>query len=209
MKNIFKIIALILAVSVIFSLASCTGNQTPEVCTEHTDSDGDNICDVCDTKLEIKDDGPKKGNNIGDICHSYNLSLLLDDGTVNIEDYRGKVVVINFWGTWCNPCKSELPHFSEVSEEMADEVVVIAIHSVAAGRYNANVYDVTERLPNSKIIFAVDTIMGSKDVYSSLLGGGTSFPYTVIVDADGIITHKQIGAISKDTLKSRIDEAKN
>lgn len=201
MKNTFKIIILVLALTL--ALTACDGGK----CDTHIDENSDGLCDNCKATVEVQ---PKKGNKVGDICHSYDLELLLEDGKVNIEDYRGKVVVINFWGTWCNPCKAELPHFNDVAGEMADEVVIITVHSAAAGTYNPEMYDVTAKLPDSKIIFAQDTPIGtSTDKYYTMLGCKGGYPYTIILDADGIITHKQLGAMSKDVLVALIEEAKS
>lgn len=185
MKNIKRIIALLLALIMAVGLISC---------------DGDNVEPEKKAKL---------GTKVGDLCYSYDLELLLEEGTVNIEDHRGKVVVLNFWGTWCGPCKSELPHFDEVASEMADEVTVIAVHSVSAGRYTPEVYDVSEKHKNSKIIFAEDVAMGSGlDMYYNLVGAKTYYPYTLVLDADGIITYSSSGGLNKAQLVTLIENAK-
>lgn len=214
MKNFFKITALILALCAAMSLVACNDNQGTE-CTEHVDTNNDGVCDECGTEIEAGDEntetpaGPTKGNKVGNICHTYDLSLLFDEGKVNVEQYRGKVVVINFWGTWCGPCKSELPDFNKVASDFSDNVVVIAIHSSpSVGVYNPDQYDVTVKLPDSKIIFAVDQAMGSQDKYATLLGGSGAYPYTVVLDKDGIITYKHTGMMSYDELAAAVNDAK-
>lgn len=49
----------------------------------------------------------------------------LDGATVNLSDYRGKIVLLNFWGTWCEPCKAETPALQDAYEQLEDQGVVI------------------------------------------------------------------------------------
>lgn len=159
-----------------------------------------------DTTVEDEDekDLPPIGNQIGKRCISTDLELVLDDGTVNIKDYVGKIVVINFWGTWCAPCKSELPHFDEVADEYSDSVVILTVHSID-GVENAPAY-VEQNHSNSKMIFAKDK--SGDGYYKALNPGIRSYPVTIVLDKDGVITYKAVGAISKTTLVSEIEKAK-
>ena len=218
------LISILLIISLMLALASCGG------CKGHSDKDTDGKCDECGEEMGLpepddntndstdnggdntdKPDAPKAGNKVGNTCFDLDIDLLLADGTVNIEDYRGKVVVLNFWGTWCGPCKSELPHFSQLAGEMADDLVVITIHSNPnVGGYDESAYDVTVKLPDSKIIFAEDSALSNgMDKYYSLLGGAGAYPFTLVLDRDGVITHKQSGALSYDDLKLLVEAAMN
>ncbi len=55
------------------------------------------------------------GDDVGDRCMPFGLERVDGSGKINIKDLQGKVVVINFWGYWCGPCKAELPHFNDVA----------------------------------------------------------------------------------------------
>ncbi len=185
MKNISKFTALILALVFALSLASC----------EQNDSDK-------------KNDTEKQGNKVGDICYTLDFGLLLEEGTVNIKDYRGKVVVINFWGTWCNPCKNELPDFDRVATDMEGDAVIITVHSV-----NSNeepVEYVNSNFPSSKMIFARDEQTGgSRDKYYGMLGGDGYYPFTLVIDAEGVITYAESGGLNYESLSSLINDAKS
>jgi thiol-disulfide isomerase/thioredoxin len=147
------------------------------------------------------------GSDIGDTATPYSLDPVKGNEKVNIKDYRGKIVVLNFWGTWCPPCRNELPDFDRVASENND-VVIIAVHS-HNGRENAAGY-VFENFPDSKIIFAYDKPRIDKtDFYYDLLGGEKYYPYTVILDADGVITFKREGAMSYEQLTNAINSARN
>lgn len=147
---------------------------------------------------------PAYGNKVGKRCLPADLELISGEGIVNIKNIVGKVVVINFWGTWCGPCTGELPHFNEVAEEYADSVVIITVHS----------YDGIEDAPdhinkyfyNSKMIFANDN---EEDKYYKMLNPGLgAWPVTIVLDEDGVITYKVVGAIDKATLVSQIENAR-
>ena len=202
MKKLSKLISVLLILSLLCSsLISCnkkTGDK------ESSESNGES--NSGESNSNTNSSLPPYGRAIGNRCIPTDLSLVSGDGTVNINDYIGKVVVINFWGTWCDPCKSELPHFDEVATEYADEVVIIAIHSVQ-GKSAAEPY-VTENYPNSNIIFLYDDTGSRFDKYYSMLGCNGSYPYTLILDENGVITYKDDGVISKTDLISEIEIAK-
>ena len=153
---------------------------------------------------------PEVGYKPGYSCFEYDLRLVgKPSETVNIKDLRGKVVVINFWGTWCTPCVQELPHFSEVAEEYEGEVVVLTVHSVLDADTAADY--VSEYFPSSKMIFALDTAEegASADLYYSKLGGTRYYPRTLILDENGVITFAKNNQVSKDTLVAEIEKILN
>lgn len=204
MRNqMMKFVASILALVLCFSLlASCSAEETDD--TSPTDNDNS----------QTDGDGGDKnkptvnyGSKLGDTATPYDLECVLNDEKVNIKDYRGKIVVVNFWGTWCPPCRAELPDFDRVASENND-VVIIAVHS-DHNRENAADY-VIENLYDSKIVFAYDQPRSGKtDFYYALLGGVTYYPYTVILDADGVITFKREGSMSYEQLTDAINSARN
>ena len=146
------------------------------------------------------------GGYIGNKCPSYPLELVDGSGTVSLNDFSGKTVVINFWGTWCGPCKAELPHFNELATEYKENVVFLIVHSVDEKEDAPNY--INKNFPNSNMIFAYDLpLTAYVDKYFSLLGGSDYYPRTLVLDENGIITYTADGAISYDQLKSQIENA--
>jgi len=136
-------------------------------------------------------------------CPEYPLELLDGSGSVSVSDFIGKKVVVNFWGTWCGPCKAELPDFDKIASEFSDEVVIIAVHSVS-DIDNASDY-VSSNFPDSKIVFAKDTPLNTfTDLYFRMLGGTSFYPHTVILDEFGGIIYMQDGKMSYDELKEHL-----
>jgi thiol-disulfide isomerase/thioredoxin len=151
------------------------------------------------------------GYQVGMLCPTGDLKLVGKNGTVNINDLRGKILVINFWGTWCTPCVQELPHFNELASEYKDSVTVLAIHSSSsfgntpADEYVANYY------PDSEMIFAFDTPSESNpyvDAYYSALGGVSTYPMTLVLDEQGIIAFSRTGSMTYSELVEAINVAK-
>ena len=146
------------------------------------------------------------GNQIGELCTGYDLQRVDGSGTVNVSDFRGKIVVINFWATWCTPCVGELPHFDDIATEYADEVVVLAIHSAAdaddAPKYIENNY------PNTNMVFAYDEAFPNTniDMYYTLLGSGKGIPKTLILDGRGVIQFIHDGALDYNDLVREIEK---
>ena len=195
MKTIIKTLAsLLIFIMSISALLSCDNTEEPSGVGGLNGPGG-------------TQDQVKQGTEIGDRCPTMPLELISGEGTVDPKDYRGKIVVLNFWGTWCGPCKSELPHFDRIAEEYKHEVVVITVHSVN-GINNAPQY-ISDNFPDSEMIFAKDSpLMAGVDVYYSLSGGEGYYPRTVILDKDGIITYADEIALSYGQLKSLVEVAR-
>ena len=148
---------------------------------------------------------PPRGYNVGDLCYSAELPIIDKSGLTGdnfvTDQNRGKVTVINFWGTWCGPCKAELPHFDAVASEYADKVTVVAVHT-DFGHDTADEY-ITENYPDSPILFAMDP----DNAYYAALGGLGTYPTTVVVDARGVITARFVGSVTPAELQAAVEEA--
>ncbi len=150
------------------------------------------------------------GNKVGDTCYDFTLDGYNGAGKVTLSEHRGRVTVVNFWGTWCGPCVKELPHFEAVRSE-CDYVDVIAIHSVM-GSQNGKVekHLAKEGWNSWGIIFAQDRGTDAVSEVYKLLGGNSNnaYPRTLVIDANGIIRYAVDGAISKAELKAKVEEAR-
>ena len=221
-----RIVSILLLLAILTSLLACqsgdgteteSGSESEGSGSGGTETDGvgeGGNNENGDGQNNGNDDGKvnaKPGNKVGNLAHAMDLDLIGYFGTVNIEDYRGKIVVVNFWGTWCPPCKKELPHFNEIANDYSDDVVVITVHSTANLAFAPEYIDTN--YPNSKMIFAYDKLIDEDvpelgDLYFMMLGGSIYYPRTVVLDSDGVITFAQDGMLSYDALETEILKAK-
>jgi len=116
----------------------------------------------------------------------------LNGNLQNAQQWRGKILLINFWATWCGPCLKEIPEFIQLQQEYQDQnlqFIGIAIDDRQA------VADYLQRIKiNYPILIAGDT--GS--LLSHQLGNIiNAVPFTVIVNPQGQIVHRQPGVLSK------------
>jgi thiol-disulfide isomerase/thioredoxin/Fe-S-cluster-containing hydrogenase component 2 len=161
-----------------------------------------------------EDDGIPVGNRVNQKCPTIPLSYVngYGNGTLDIKSLRGKVVVINFWGTWCDSCKEELPHFSEVAGEYStDDVIFVTVHT--SGTRGAEIPEEyiasKDYLHSSNMLFVMDKqLEGSQaDEYYTALGGRGSYPMTLVLDERGVITAKKVGKMDYTELKSAVEAA--
>ncbi len=149
------------------------------------------------------------GSQVGDLCPGYGLDIVAGaDGKAYDPTKNNQVTVINFWGTWCTPCINELPHFDTVAREYAGRISMVAVHSALSSETAAKY--VSEHYPDSPIVFAADYAMdelGLVSGYYTSLGGTDAWPYTVILDKTGVITHIFNGPLTYEELKEAVDAA--
>ena len=116
---------------------------------------------------------------------------------VSLADYKGKVVLLNFWATWCGPCKVEIPWFIEFQKQYQDRgFTVLGVSMDDDGWKSVKPY-----LGEHKINYPV--VIGNDEV-SHLYGGIDSIPKTFMVDRDGKIASVHTGLVSKGAYEKEI-----
>jgi thiol-disulfide isomerase/thioredoxin len=119
--------------------------------------------------------------------------------TVRLRDLRGKVVVLNFWATWCGPCKEEMPMFVEVEKKWAARGVVFVGASLDERKTQK---DIPQFLQKFQIDFPV--WMGASGDDLDKLGMGEAVPATAFLNEDGIIFARVQGEIKREELEERL-----
>ncbi|MDZ5724126.1 TlpA disulfide reductase family protein [Acetobacterium sp. K1/6] len=123
---------------------------------------------------------------------------------VKLSDFAGKPVVLNFWASWCPPCKSEMPHFNTVYQDQKDEVVFLMINQTDGQRETKA--KGLQYIANQGFDFPIyfDTEFEASTAY-----GISSIPTTLFINPAGEIVSGYRGAIDEATLRSGIEAIKN
>lgn len=129
-----------------------------------------------------------------------NFSVLdIDGNSVMLSDFLGKPVVLNFWASWCPPCKGEMPEFNEVYQEVGKEVTFMMVDLVDGQRETKEkgAKYVKDQGYSFPVYFDVDQDAAS--TYNVM-----SIPMTIFIGKDGSIMKVSQGAIDAETLRKGI-----
>ncbi|HET8550170.1 MAG TPA: redoxin domain-containing protein [Bryobacteraceae bacterium] len=116
---------------------------------------------------------------------------------VRLSDFRGKVVLLNFWATWCGPCKVEIPWFIEFEQKYKDRgLTVIGVAMDEEGWSIVKPYLAARRI-NYRVVIGTEQV-------GAAYGGVDSLPTTFIIDKDGRIASTHVGLVSKSDYENEI-----
>jgi cytochrome c biogenesis protein CcmG/thiol:disulfide interchange protein DsbE len=119
--------------------------------------------------------------------------------SVKLADFKGRVVLLNFWATWCVPCKAEIPWFQEFDKTYKDRgLSVVGVSMDEDGWKAVNPY-VEER----KIAY---TMLLGNDELAAAYGDIYSLPTTFLIDGEGKVASIHRGLVSKDTYRKGIED---
>ncbi len=123
-----------------------------------------------------------------------------DGNAVKLSDLFGKPIVLNFWASWCPPCKGEMPEFNEVYEETGEDITFMMVDLVDGQRETkkTGAQYITEQGFSFPVYF--DMKQDAANIY-----GIVSIPTTIFIDKEGYIVTGAQGAIDAKTLKKGID----
>ncbi len=139
---------------------------------------------------ELKSEGQRKS--------APNFSLKDADGNVvKLTDYRGKVVLVNFWATWCGPCEAEIPWFIEFEKKYKDQgFAVLGVSMDDDGWKSVRPY-----VASHKINYR---IMIGSEVVSQQFGEIEALPTSFVLDREGRIASNHIGLVDKVDYQNEI-----
>ena len=149
---------------------------------------------------EISTQGSPAANQItarvGTPAPDFTLTAVNGDDC-SLSSFRGKIVVINFWATWCPPCRAEMPELAAFYRETAEQSggpVLLAVNLTAQEKSMEAVKEFVEQ-ENIPFPVCLDRNSSVSDLYNIV-----SIPTTIIVGADGTILAKKSGAVTLDWL---------
>jgi peroxiredoxin len=182
------------AVSAASSASSASGDEST-VETLAQVSESDSSTSGTDSEITLETNGPK-------VLYSNDFTLYdMDKNLVSMHDYAGKIVVLNFWATWCPPCVAEIPDFVDAWNTYKSK--------------NIQFFGISDDDVNAIAAFVKE----NKMTYPTLLDGSSdrimqswgidAIPHTFILDGSGEIVFDQLGMMSGDQLINSIEDALN
>jgi len=137
--------------------------------------------------ITVSDEGPPEGTEVGMTAPDFTASTT-DGGEFTLSDAEGQVVLLDFWGAWCTPCKLSLPHLDELVAAYGDEGLVAVLVSTDAVEQDA----IDFLAQNGFTQFVSIWEPGAKytriaEMYGVLSGGPVGIPHTFVLDRQGVI----------------------
>jgi len=121
-----------------------------------------------------------------------------DGKQIKLSDFKGKVVILNFWATWCPPCREEIPSFVELQKEYKDDLAILGV-SLDTGTKNEVIPFMKKYKMNYPVLFGtVEVVRDYGDIQS--------IPTTFIIDQEGNIVNSFIGYREKSVFKAEIEK---
>lgn len=122
-----------------------------------------------------------------------------DGSTVKLSDLKGQVVMVNFWATWCGPCRAEIPGYIKLQEKYGkDGLVIIGVSCDQGG-------DATQTVKKFAAKNGMNyTVVMADDAVTSAFGDIEAIPTTFLIDRDGKIRDRKVGSVSETTYEQTI-----
>ena len=138
-----------------------------------------------------------QGVNQGNQARDFTLEAL--DGTeVSLKDYKGRVVLVNFWATWCPPCKAEIPDILSVYEDRKDDGFVVL---------GVNVEESLEQVePFVDELRMTYPVLLDESGRLFKMYRGLGLPMSLIVDREGVIQVRHVGFLTADQLERYVTD---
>lgn len=150
---------------------------------------------------ESAEESAAEGLMIGDVAPDFEL-VTMDGETVRLSDYRGERVFVNFWATWCPPCRAEMPDMQKLYEEQETPVEILAVNLTDT---EVSEEDVEGFIADFGLTFPIlmDTNSEVADKYRV-----QAYPTSYMIDTEGRISFVAPGAMNQDIMSREVKKMK-
>jgi thiol-disulfide isomerase/thioredoxin len=125
----------------------------------------------------------------------------VDGNVVSSDQFKGKVVVIDFWATWCGPCRSEMPGYVALQKKYGPDGLVIIGIATDTDKNGPNAPIVKRFILKNAISYQI--VMDDGDVEAAF-GGMDAIPTTFIIDRDGLLRERKVGSVPMAEFEKRL-----
>jgi peroxiredoxin len=142
-----------------------------------------------------KDAEKKFGIQKGNVAPDFDLATINGEQT-KLSNYRGKKVILNFWASWCPPCKAEMPNIEKFYKENKDQDVIVLAVNLTTAEKNKN--DVQQFIKDQGLTFPV--LLDEQGKVGNMYQTFT-IPTSYIINTKGIVQQKFVGPMSEEIIK--------
>lgn len=147
----------------------------------------------------INRDSTEVGTSVGDMAPDIELTTLNGE-TVKLSDYRGNKVFVNFWATWCPPCRAEMPDIQKFDND--EDVQILAVNLTSTEK---SVDDVQKFVDELGLTFPIlkDEKGKVEQMYKV-----NAYPTSYLIDSDGVIRKVSLGAMNYEMMVQEFEKIK-
>lgn len=155
--------------------------------------------DTSSTQVSTAKNDKGSGLEINQTAPDFQLKTL-DDKKVKLSDYRGKIVILNFWATWCPPCKAEIPQMEKYYKKQAkdDGVEILAVNLTKADKDKAYIRDFVKSYEMTYPVLLDED--GEQQRQYEIV----TIPTTFFIDKNGKIQKKVVGPMDQEMMSKTI-----
>lgn len=153
------------------------------------------------TRIDEAGGSEETGLAIGNIAPDFELTTL-EGKTARLSDYRGQRVFINFWATWCPPCRAEMPDMQKLYEQTDVDIEILAVNMIESEK---GVEDVTEFVKDFGLTFPI-LMDANSDVATTYQV--QAYPTSYMIDSTGRIQFIAPGAMNHEFMLQEIEKMK-
>ena len=169
----------------------------------------------CDSKHEEKESTTQMNKEIEkkedtkillSTIEAQPLNIEIKNNTLKIDEIQGKVVLLNFWATWCPPCKAEIPHLNNLKEKYKDKFEIIGVNVGDRDGKMTPSEKMQAFVDEYKINYLITNVDANLKVVNAM-GNISIIPTMFLFDKEGQIVQKYVGIVPEQMLETDIKKA--